>query len=107
MSDIEEFLKVLKEESLLFQKKSADYGELPFKETGVIGLAVRILDKIHRVLNTSRDGFVITITDENLEDTLMDIANYANIAIVKLRQKDTNKKTMRTVADILEHCNIK
>ena len=80
--------QILKEEFLLYQRKAQDYGAKPVEETGLVGLLVRILDKVHRVLNISGGCMKAEVTDEKLEDTLMDIANYANMALVELKLRD-------------------
>ena len=79
-----EKMKKLHEEELdLYIRKSLDYGSKPIEETGTVGLLVRILDKVHRALRLSEDGRMAMVTDENLRDTLMDISNYANMAIIE------------------------
>ena len=49
---------------------------------GVIGLIVRINDKIERVSNLMKDGSVVQVADEKIEDTLMDMVNYATYGIM-------------------------
>ena len=78
--------KLQREELNLYIAKSFDYGSEPIKETGVVGLLVRIIDKVHRALHLSEDGRIAMVTDENLKDTLMDISNYANMAIIELEK---------------------
>ena len=76
--------KLHQEELTLYTAKSHDYGDKPVVETGVVGLLVRILDKVHRALHLSENGRVARVRDEKLRDTLMDISNYANMAIIEL-----------------------
>ena len=76
--------KLHEEELKLYTMKTHDYGEKPVEETGVVGLLVRILDKVHRALHISEDGRIAMVTDEKLKDTLMDISNYANMCIMEL-----------------------
>ena len=76
--------KLQREELNLYIAKSHDYGSGPVDETGLVGLLVRILDKVHRALYLSENGRVARVKDENLRDTLMDISNYANMAIIEL-----------------------
>ena len=87
--------EILIEEYLLYQRKGKDYGDKPVEETGIVGLLVRISDKIHRALHLSDDSRIAMVTDEKLEDTLMDIANYANMCLVELliaRDKKADKE---------------
>lgn len=79
------FDEILKEEFCLYQRKAMDYGTSPVEKTGIVGLMVRIIDKTERVFNLSKTGRVALVKNEALEDTLMDIANYANMALVELR----------------------
>jgi hypothetical protein len=78
------FKGILGKELELYMMKAADYGTEPVEETGIVGLFVRLHDKVHRVLNLSGDGMAIKVSDENLKDTLLDIANYANMCLVEL-----------------------
>ena len=79
------FGEILKEEFCLYQRKAMDYGTSPVEKTGIVGLMVRIIDKTERVFNLSKTGRVALVKNEALEDTLMDIANYANMALVELK----------------------
>lgn len=90
MSKIQMMAKLHQDELMLYEKKSEDYGDSPIDETGVVGLLVRIVDKTHRALHLSKDGRIAMVTDENLEDTLKDISNYANMALIEMFQR---KKT--------------
>ena len=83
--------EILAEEYILYQQKSKDYGTKPVEETGVVGLLVRISDKVHRALNLANNGMEAMVVDENLEDTLKDISNYANMALVELRIREQNE----------------
>ena len=84
MNKLQEMAKLHHEELKLYERKSYDYGSLPIEVTGMVGLIVRIADKVHRVLNLSEDRKTAMVTDENLRDTLIDISNYANMAIIEL-----------------------
>ena len=68
----------------LFAKKNADYGDA-FAEYGVLGVIVRIGDKIFR-LKTLTDNNVKTalVKDESINDTLEDLFNYTAMAVMLL-----------------------
>ena len=66
----------------LFSKKNADYGNA-FEKYGLIGVLMRIEDKIQRGLSISKRG-VVLVSDEGLRDTLLDLHNYAAMAIMLL-----------------------
>ena len=86
--DVDVFRHFLAEELALYERKRKDYGRHPIQETGIIGLMIRILDKTHRVLHLSKSGRTITVADEQLKDSLMDIANYANMALLELGKNE-------------------
>ena len=64
----------------LFAKKNADYGDA-FAKYGVIGVLMRIEDKIQRALSISKSQIQL-VQDERLEDTLLDLHNYAAMALI-------------------------
>ena len=66
----------------LFTKKNIDYGDA-FAEFGVIGVLMRIEDKIKRALNITKNGIVL-VNDEGIKDTLLDLHNYAAMALMLL-----------------------
>jgi len=88
-------MKKVQEESLeLFRKKNADYGDA-FANYGVIGILVRMGDKINRLQSiTSKQ--VTLINTESLRDTLIDLHNYAAMGIMLL-DEDKNKIPRQTL----------
>ena len=64
----------------LFIRKNADYGDA-FAEYGTVGVLMRMEDKLHRYLSITRTG-VRLINEEGLRDTLLDLHNYAAMAIM-------------------------
>lgn len=89
--DVDMFRHFLEEELALYQAKRKDYGKYPIQEAGIVGLMIRILDKTHRVLHLSKSGRTITVTDENIKDSLMDIANYSHMALLEIEHKRIEK----------------
>tara|TARA_B100000424_G_scaffold270086_1_gene268547 strand:+ start:4764 stop:5033 length:270 start_codon:yes stop_codon:yes gene_type:complete len=73
----------------LFTKKNTDYGDA-FADYGTVGVLVRIGDKIRRMQSISNNG-VTLIQDEQLRDTLIDLHNYAAMAIMCLDGKISQK----------------
>jgi len=70
----------------LFKKKNRDYGDA-FAEYGSVGVIVRIGDKIKRMSKISKTG-VTLVNDESMRDTLIDLHNYAAMAVMLLDEKD-------------------
>lgn len=82
---VEQMKKVQKEGLDLFTKKNADYGDA-FAEFGTVGVLIRIEDKIKRAVNISATN-VQLVDSEGIRDTLMDLHNYAAMAILLLDEK--------------------
>ncbi len=61
--------------------KNHDYGMDNIPMYGVIGITVRLNDKLMRVLNLQK-AVQPEVRDEKLKDTLIDIVNYATYAIM-------------------------
>jgi len=64
----------------LFTRKNKDYGDA-FATYGIIGVLVRIEDKIKRAISITNNGIVL-VDDEGLKDTLLDLHNYAAMALM-------------------------
>lgn len=89
MVDRIEQLKDIQDKALeLFVRKNTDYGDA-FAKFGLIGVLMRIEDKIQRTLSISNSG-IILVNDEGLRDTLLDLHNYAAMGLM-LVDYDKNK----------------
>jgi hypothetical protein len=84
MTREEQMIKVQTEALNLFRKKNQDYGDA-FANYGTVGVLVRLSDKISRVVSISNKS-VTLINDESLRDTLIDLHNYAAMAIMLMDQ---------------------
>lgn len=81
MDRVAQLEKIQNECKQIFQKKNKDYGDA-FAQHGTVGVLVRISDKMARFTNISKKGLQISVSDETLRDTLMDLHNYAAMAIM-------------------------
>jgi len=81
---IESFLSNALHAAKIFAKKQLDYGPNNIAEFGEAGVLVRMNDKMARLKNLILNNQ--TPRNEAIEDTLIDIANYALIFLM-LRQK--------------------
>lgn len=82
-----EQLKSVQHEALeLFTKKNKDYGD-SFAEFGSVGVIVRIGDKIKR-MSTISNTQITFVDNESLRDTLIDLHNYAAMAVMLLDEKN-------------------
>ena len=78
-------MKAVQAEALaLFTRKNADYGDA-FARYGIVGVLVRIGDKLQRALSISKNG-VNLVADEGIRDTLIDLHNYAAMALMVLNE---------------------
>jgi hypothetical protein len=82
MNRVEQMTIIQKEALELFTKKNIDYGDA-FAKYGVIGVLMRIEDKLQRSVSITKNG-VNLIKDEGIRDTLIDLHNYAAMALMLL-----------------------
>ena len=76
-------LRAVQDDALeLFKKKNADYGDA-FATYGPIGVLVRMGDKISRLQSITKNGISL-VNDEKIRDTLIDLHNYAAMAVMLL-----------------------
>jgi hypothetical protein len=86
-----EQMKLIHREALeLFTKKNADYGDA-FAKYGAVGVFMRIQDKLQRYLSVTKNG-VHLICDEGIRDTLIDLHNYAAMALMLLDEGSGDEK---------------
>lgn len=85
MNRIEQMKQIQTDALELFTKKNTDYGDA-FAKFGVIGVLMRIEDKIQRSLSITKNG-VNLVNDEVIRDTLLDLHNYAAMALMLLDEK--------------------
>lgn len=88
---VSQMMEIQKEGLELFKKKNADYGDA-FAKYSVVGVIMRMEDKLHRYLSISKSGINL-VSNEGLEDTLIDLFNYAAMALMLLREKDASSVT--------------
>ena len=91
MSDRVNQISAVQSEALeLFRKKNADYGDA-FATYGPIGVIVRMGDKINRLVSINQNG-VTLVDSESVRDTLIDLHNYAAMAVMLLDEKKDKDK---------------
>lgn len=102
MDRVAQYEKVQKEAIELFKKKNADYGDA-FANYGPIGVIVRMGDKIGRLNSVTKSGITMVNT-ESVRDTLIDLHNYAAMAVMLLDEEDVSNS--KYVSEPLEIPNI-
>lgn len=72
----------------VFEKKNHDYGNSTvdtYNKYGLVSYLVRLEDKLNRARTLYQTGIASQkVSDEKLEDTLLDLANYALIALSQI-----------------------
>ena len=70
----------------LYKKKNQDYGDSfskSYKEYGLTMSCIRLEDKLNRLKSLNKNGNA-QVKDESIQDTLMDLANYAIMTLIEL-----------------------
>jgi hypothetical protein len=80
MNRVEQMKQIQQEALELFTRKNTDYGD-SFATYGVIGVLMRIEDKLKRSMTITKNG-VNLVQDERIRDTLLDLHNYAAMALM-------------------------
>lgn len=83
VKQLEEIQKNAKE---LFMKKNADYGDA-FATFGIIGILMRIQDKINRSITINKNKITL-VEDESMKDTLLDLHNYSAMGLMLLNENN-------------------
>lgn len=79
----------------LYERKNHDYGDSfakSFSEYGMAMPCIRLEDKLNRLKALTKSGNQ-KVSDESIDDTLMDLANYAIMTIVERRVKDAEVRS--------------
>ena len=104
---VDELLKNFDEAYKLWCRKQSDYGDGNIKlgleissessfhtqnrALAQLGIVIRMNDKIQRLINIHKksifNGEELSVSDESIEDTCIDIMNYANMLIVLKNDK--------------------
>lgn len=90
METTEIFDHITQELSQTYRKKNHDYGNSfsnSFKEFGLISSVVRLSDKMERLKSFAKlCPEAMRVKDESVQDTLLDMANYAIMTVIELRK---------------------
>jgi hypothetical protein len=73
----------------MYIAKNHDYGDSvhdTYKKYGITSFLVRLEDKLNRARTISSKSQMVE--DEKLKDTLLDMANYAILAVLELEDND-------------------
>lgn len=80
-------MQICRELNELYKRKNADYGDSfrnTYEEYGPVMAAIRLEDKLQRFKRLIRaEG---QVKNESIEDTLVDMANYAIMTLIEMRK---------------------
>lgn len=88
---VDYFNDIVEEMKEIHERKNADYGNnfhKRFEKWGFLTALLRLSDKMERLENIYEKG-EIQVKDESVYDTLIDLANYAVMTAVELRNTNT------------------
>ncbi len=91
-TDVERFREIIQNLVDLYEKKNANYGnsfEKLFNELGPIAGIVPLHNKLDRITNLIKGG---KNDFESLEDSLVDLANYAIMNVIELKKRAENEE---------------
>lgn len=87
-SKVERFKQLTGEMCALYARKNKDYGDSfteMYKEWGAMYPLSRMQEKLRRATQILRSGEA-QVADEKVTDTLLDLANYALMTIMELKE---------------------
>lgn len=103
----QKYMEVIDKLKNTFLKKNHDYGssvkknydkfESYGKNEGLKYVFGRIAEKHDRLENLIYGDHISQVTDEPIEDTLLDMANYAILAAVSVQEHKTNPKSTNMI----------
>lgn len=87
--EVEIFADIEKHMLDIFRRKRADYGPTTtetFEKFGAVSMLVRMHDKLGRLDNLALRENRPFVVQESIQDTLIDLANYAIIMLIELEK---------------------
>jgi hypothetical protein len=89
MDRVKQLEEIHKEALELFKRKNKDYGDA-FADFGLIGILVRLNDKLKRAISITENSISL-VEDEKIQDTLIDIHNYAAMGLMLVSESNEQK----------------
>ena len=87
------FIDITNSLTKIYQAKNQDYGnsfEKSLYKFGLVASIIRLSDKMNRIESLSQTK--ARVKDESIEDTLLDLANYAIMTVIWLRKNRINEE---------------
>lgn len=85
MNKIEKHAKICQELTDMYEKKNADYGDsfAELRKEFPNSITLRLTDKLNRLKTLYDPKYKQKVSDESIDDTLKDIANYAILELIE------------------------
>lgn len=99
--------QLCKEMHELYERKNADYGDsfAQLRKRYPNFVCMRLFDKLNRLDTVIQPEYTLKVSDETLEDTLMDIANYAIMELTERRAAREELKESMCTQGSCKPCN--
>ena len=94
MTKVEQHAEICKKLNDIYRCKNSDYGDSfgeTYRKLGIISAVTRLTDKYNRLVSlTTKNKSEQLVNDESIEDTLLDMANYAIMTVMELNNKGSD-----------------
>lgn len=94
MNKTDRHMEICKRLNAIYAKKNHDYGDSFSESYGKYGNVmpiIRLEDKLNRFRNLVMNGNV-EVKTESMEDTLLDLANYAIMTVIEIESRERNNE---------------
>ena len=94
MNKYDRHMEICKKLNEIYKKKNHDYGDAFSESYGKYGAVmpiIRLEDKLNRFRNLVMNGNV-EVKTESMEDTLLDLANYAIMTVIEIESRERNNE---------------
>ncbi len=88
MNKVQRHIGICEKLKETYQSKNHDYGDSfseTYKKLGIISAITRITDKVNRLQSLCTKEQLVS--DESIEDTLMDLANYSIMTLIEIKEQ--------------------
>lgn len=85
MNSVEQFKEIVDRMALTYEMKNSDYGDSTtdtYNRYGAVSFLTRLRDKLNRLDSLLVANNTQQVDDEKIEDTILDLANYAVIFLM-------------------------
>lgn len=95
MNRVEKHREICNHLNKIYEQKNSDYGNSfgeTFEKLGIISAVTRLSDKYNRICSlATKSETERQVKDENIRDTLIDLANYAIMTIIEMDNEKENE----------------